>query len=61
MRYFVPYSELAMHCKIAGKVILKWEILPGKECADVWTDEDPMPTRGLVSEVLPFELRETLN
>jgi len=51
----VPYSELAMHCQIAGQSILGYKIRPNKYGAEVLTDKGW--TDGLISEVLSWEIR----
>lgn len=58
-KFTVPFSELAMHCKIAGKRILAFQINEGARSALVWTSPDKFksPVCGLLSEVLPIELR----
>lgn len=53
----VPCSELAMHMRIADKVILNYEI-HGNQCY-VWVDLDEQPYQGPIAELLPHELRPT--
>lgn len=52
----VPHSELAMHTKIAGKPIKKYEIV-SPNSAKVWIQDDHAPVSGLPSEILSFEIR----
>jgi len=54
--WHVPYSELAMHYKIAGLRIDKYKI--DGSSVQVWICGDELPYQGLVSELLPFELRK---
>ena len=55
----VPHSELAMHTKIAGKEIEKYEIINDR-LARVWVVGDSRPVDGLHSEVLSWEIRENI-
>lgn len=63
--YTVPYSELAMHMRIAGKNIVAYRWREYSTLADVWIEgQDPyqdVSYSGLECEVLPFELRHDRN
>ena len=55
--YSVPYSELAMNMKIAGKPVVDWQVIG--QGALVWVKNESQPYAGLISEIIPFELRLT--
>ena len=56
--YTVPYSELAMHLKIAGHHIT-YAHVDGRT-ATVCVDGKSVHHTGLISELLPFELRDKI-
>lgn len=55
----VPFSELAMHTKTAGKRIERYELM-GELSASVWVFDDTVPVTGLRCEVLSWNIRNTL-
>lgn len=55
----VPYSELAMSAGVAGKTIVKYDVV-NERVAIVWVKGDDTPVRGLHSEVLSWEIRDKL-
>lgn len=57
----VPYSELAMHTRAAGKPLVAWACNP-RACGIVYAEPQGGCewTTGLPSEVLPFEVREKM-
>jgi len=65
LRYTVPFSECAMHMKIAGKpVVAVRKCFAAPYMADVWiAGQDPyqdVSYNALISEVVPPELRGKL-
>jgi hypothetical protein len=63
MKHLVPHSECAMSMRIAGKTIVAFRFdFANPNFAEVWVEgQRPFgnpPYRALVSEILPFELRD---
>lgn len=56
LNYLVPFSELAMHLKIAGRHITYAHI--SGRVATIRVDGNWHEYSGLISELMPFELRK---
>ena len=61
----VPCSELAMHCRIAGKQVQRYALFTDRENRINWAAVEiagrRTPTEGLPAEVLPWEVRPLHN
>lgn len=55
LEFLVPYSELAMHMRIAGRHITYAHVQDRTAVIEV--DGNPVKYDGLIAELLPFELR----